>query len=321
MLRCTRFHAGGSSEIAEDDVLDSLRGVPEDSFVWLALSPARLDLLHDAARVLELPQLAVDNAAHPHQRARIEQYPNCVYLVLKVLSYTESTSQISTGDVVLFLTPNALITVVHGTEDPTAEARRRAADLPELLDSGPRAAAYLVTDTVVNAYLSAADQLRGDLTELEQRVFAPGRDDVTPDLYSLKREVLEARDAVEPLLPVAHRLVQPNNGEAGPLRHHFRDVANHLLRVGRDLSSCDELLTSVLDAQFSRAGLWQNEDMRKISAWAAIALVPTIVGGIYGMNFENMPELHWSFGYPLAILVIIGACTGLYAALRHNRWL
>ncbi|MER7078714.1 magnesium transporter [Saccharopolyspora kobensis] len=321
MLRCTRFHAGGSSAIADEDVLDSLRNVPEDGFVWLEVPPSRLDVLRDAARVLDLPRLAVENAAHDHQRARVEHYSNCEHVVLKVLGYTEATSAVSTGEVTLFLTPKVLVTVVQGTGDPAAEAHRRAADHPELLGAGPRAAAYLIADTVVDAYLSISAELRSDLTGLEHRVFAPGRDDVTPDLYALKREVLEARDAVEPLLPVAHRLVQPDNGEPGLLRQHFRDVAHHVLRAGRELQSCDELLTSVLDAQFSRAGLWQNEDMRKISAWGAIALVPTIVGGIYGMNFEHMPELHWGLGYPLAIAVIVGVCGGLYAALRRNHWL
>ncbi|KAA5836241.1 magnesium and cobalt transport protein CorA [Saccharopolyspora hirsuta] len=321
MLRCTRFHSGGSSAIAEDDVLDSLRNPPEDGFVWLEVPPTRSDVLRDAARVLDLPRLAVANAAHPHQHARVEHYPDCDHVILKVLSYTEATSAVGTGELIMFLTSKVLITVVHGPEDPTAGAHRRAADHPELFDSGPRAAAYLLADTVVDAYLTASAELRADLTRLEQRVFAPGRDDVTEDLYALKREVLTARDAVEPLLPVAHRLVQPDNGEPGLLGQHFRDVAHHVLRAGRDLRSCDELLTSALDAQFSRAGLWQNEDMRKISAWAAIALVPTIVGGVYGMNFEHMPELHWAFGYPLAIAVILAVCGCLYAALRHNRWL
>ncbi|GAA4611197.1 magnesium and cobalt transport protein CorA [Saccharopolyspora hordei] len=321
MVRCTRFHVCGSSAIPEDEVLDALRTVPDGSFLWLEVPPGQLDVLRAAARVLQLPHLAVHHAAHPHQRARAEHYAHCDHLVLKVLGYAEATSSVSTGDVVLFLTPSVLITVVHGAEDPTPEVHRRAADHPELLGAGPRALAYLLVDVVVGDYLTIASELRADLTRLEQRVFAPGRDDVTPDLYALKREVLEARDAVEPLEPVAHRIVQPEDSDPDQLRQHVRDVAHRVLRVGRELESCDELLTSALDAQFARAGLWQNEDMRKISAWAAIALVPTTVGGIYGMNFRHMPELNWTFGYPLALAVILAVCAVLYTTFRRNHWL
>ncbi|MEV0696424.1 magnesium and cobalt transport protein CorA [Saccharopolyspora sp. NPDC050389] len=321
MLRCTRFRDGRPEDIPGGEALDALRDVPDDAFVWLEVPPERFDLLHEVARLLELPALAVEDAVRAHQRAKFERYPGCEFVVLKVLGYAEETSTVSTSELMMFLTERVLITVRHGGQDPTTEAHRRAADRPDLVALGTRAMVYLLTDAVVDSYLAIAAELGEDLIALEQRVFAPNRDDPTEDLYSLKREVLEFRDAVEPLLPVAHRLIRQDNGVPGLLGQHFRDVADHVLRAGRQVGSYDELLNSVLAAQFARAGLWQNEDMRKISAWAAIALIPTVVGAIYGMNFENMPELHWAFGYPLALLLMVCLCCVIYALLRRNRWL
>ncbi|MCI2423594.1 magnesium and cobalt transport protein CorA [Saccharopolyspora sp. K220] len=321
MLRCTRFHNSDSAEIAEEDIFDALRQVPEDAFVWLEVPPERFDVLREAARLLDLPRLAVENAMQGHQRAKIEPYPGCLFIALKVLGYHEGTSAVRISGLVMLVSGRVLITVRHGDEDPATEAHRRAADRRDLLTHGPLAVVYLLADTVVDAYLAVSAELAKDLVALEQRVFAAGRDDPTAELYALKREVLEFREAVEPLLPVAHRFKSPEGGARGVLGHHFRDVADHVVRAGREVLSYDELLNSVLAAQFSRAGLWQNEDMRKISAWAALALVPTIVGAIYGMNFEYMPELHWVFGYPLALLVIVGVCWALYATFRRNGWL
>ncbi|MGW3467093.1 magnesium and cobalt transport protein CorA [Saccharopolyspora sp. NPDC000995] len=321
MLRCTRFRDGHPEDIPSGEALDALRAVPDDAFVWLEVPPARLDLLHEVAQLLDLPALAVEDAVRAHQRAKFERYPGCAFIVLKMLDYAQHASAVSTSEVMLFLTDRVLVTVRHGDQDPATEAHRRAAERPDLLALGPHAAVYLLADVVVDSYLAIAAELGKDLVALERRVFAPNRDDPTEDLYSLKREVLEFRDAVEPLVPVAQHLIQPGNGEPGLLGQHFRDVADHVLRAGREVRSYDELLNSVLAAQFSRAGLWQNEDMRKISAWAAIALVPTIVGAIYGMNFEKMPELHWSFGYPAALLLIIVLCCAVYAGFRRNGWL
>ncbi|MGP4018638.1 magnesium and cobalt transport protein CorA [Saccharopolyspora sp. 5N708] len=321
MLRCTRFRNGDSEEIAEADVFEALRTVPEDAFIWLDLPPERFDVLHEAAQLLALPRLAVENAVQAHQRAKIEPYPGCLFVVLKVLGYHEATSTVSISELMLLLSDRVLISVRHGDGDPSAEAHRRAAERPDLVAHGRLAVVYLLADAVVDGYLAISAELGKDLVALEQRVFAPGRDDPTAELYSLKREVLDFRDAVEPLLPIAHRFRSPEGPVQGVLGHHFRDVADHVLRAGREALSYDELLNSVLAAQFSRTGLWQNEDMRKISAWAAIALVPTIVGSIYGMNFNYMPELHWVFGYPLALLLIVGACCGLYATFRRNGWL
>jgi magnesium transporter len=321
MVRCTRFRGGDSEEIAEDEVLDALRAVPDGAFVWLEVPPDRFDVLRDVAGPLNLPALAVRGAMQPHQRAKFERYPGCVFIVLKVLGYAEATSTVSTSELVLLLTDRVLVSVRHGDQDPATEAHRRAAARPDLIALGPQAVVYLLADTVADAYLAISAELGKDLVELEQRVFAPDRDDPSADLYALKREVLTFRDAVEPLLPVARELNRPDNGEPGLLGQHFRAVADHVLRADHEVRSTDELLNSALAAQFSRAELWQNEDMRKISAWAAIALVPTIVGAIYGMNFEHMPELHWAFGYPLAIVVIVAACCALYVTFRRSNWL
>jgi magnesium transporter len=180
---------------------------------------------------------------------------------------------------------------------------------------------HAVLDTVVDSYTEAAVQVRTDLTALERRVFSPERDDLTEQIYTLKREVLEFRDAVQPLVPVVQDFAGPHAGWPEEMLPYFRDVADHMHRTDTEVRSLDELLNSALDAHLARVGTWQNDDMRRISAWAAILATPTLVAGIYGMNFAHMPELSWTYGYPLAITVMAGAAALLHRTFRRNGWL
>jgi magnesium transporter len=190
-----------------------------------------------------------------------------------------------------------------------------------MLRFGPVAVLHAVLDTVVDSYTKAAVQVRTDLTALERRVFSSDRDDLTEEIYSLKREVLEFRDAVQPLAPVVQDFAGPHAGWHEEMLPYFRDVADHLHRTDTEVRSLDELLNSALDAHLARVGTWQNDDMRRISAWAAILATPTLVAGIYGMNFAHMPELSWTYGYPLAITVMAGAAAVLHRTFRRNGWL
>jgi magnesium transporter len=232
---------------------------------------------------------------------------------------TWNSEVVETGEIMLFMGENFVVSVRHGTVGALAQVRARLESRPELLCHGPAAVLYAVADAVVDGHLAVADAVEGDVDEIEGQVFAPrvGRD--VGGVYQFKREVLEFRRAVVPLVgPLAELREAP---EMAAFTDELRDVDDHLQRVAEQVAGFDELLNALLGSQLARVSVQQNDDMRKISAWVAIAAVPTMLAGIYGMNFDHMPELHWTFGYPLVLLVMITACTGLYRAFRKSGWL
>lgn len=305
--------------------------------VWLELTDAYPDLLRETAELLSLPGIAVRGALRPRKRARFEHYPRCALFVLKMLHHPAlgpdgddaddgadtsacTGTSVDAGELALLATEQVVLTYRSGPVEPLDRAHQRATEHAHSLEPGAAALAYLITDVLVDDYGEISGRLAHDLVELEGRVFAPNRDDVSVDLFALKRKILTCQDAVEPLLPTAHDLVSRSDGP-DPVRQHFRDVADRLIRIATEARTTGELLDSVLNVQFSRASLWQNEDMRRISAWGAIALVPTIIASMYGMNFQHMPELEWTAGYPLVLLVVLVACLALYLNFRRNDWL
>ncbi|MFJ9789594.1 magnesium and cobalt transport protein CorA [Streptomyces globosus] len=303
-------------------VLKELRELEAHRFGWVRLDdPTEAELVGLAAE-LGLHPLAVEDALHPRQRPKSETFGDVLAIALKTLWYVPRGNAVETGQVMLFAGPRYVLTVRHGPADPAGEAARRLGDDPALLRYGPLAVVHAVLDVVVDAYGDAAGKARAALTRLEDSVFSVDRTDVTEDIYSLKREVREFRDAVQPLVPVVHGLLnrgeEPYPAQALP---YLRDVADHLARTDTEVRTLDELLNAVLDAQQARVASWQNDDMRRISAWAAIFAVPTMVAGVYGMNFRHMPELGWSYGYPLALGIMAAASGLLYRAFRRNGWL
>ncbi|MFF4656258.1 magnesium and cobalt transport protein CorA [Streptomyces sp. NPDC001381] len=302
-------------------VLDSLKRVTGGEFCWVHLDDPGPGDVQELAGPLGLHPLAVEDAGEAHQRPKRERYGDVLAVALKTLWYVEDGSEVETGEVMVFTGPRFALTVRHGAADPTAEAARRLRADPPLLRFGPAAVLHAVLDTVVDSYTEAAVQIRTGLAALERRVFSPEREDLTEEIYSLKREVLEFRDAVQPLVPVAQDFAGPHAEWSEEMLPYFRDVADHLHRTDTEVRSQDELLNSALDAHLARVGTWQNDDMRRISAWAAILATPTLVAGVYGMNFAQMPELSWAYGYPLAIAVMVGAAALLHRAFRRNGWL
>lgn len=305
-------------------VLKRLRGLDEGEFAWVRLAGPSEDELVELAEELGLHPLAVEDALHGRQRPKRERFGDILAVALKTLRYVEEESAVETGDIMIFVGPRSVLTVSHGPIDPCAEAARRLDTAPDMLRHGPRAVLHAVLDVAVDAYSDAARRVRATLNRLEDEVFSTTRVDHTENIYSLKREVREFRDAVQPLVPVVQGLL---SGDPGEKDHHaeiapyIRDVADHLHRADIEVRTLDELLDSVLGAQQARVGTWQNDDMRRISAWAAIFAVPTMVAGVYGMNFEHMPELGWTYGYPLAVLLMALAAGALYRAFRRNGWL
>ncbi|MBW5423140.1 magnesium transporter CorA [Streptomyces sp. BG9H] len=310
-------HVAESSESA----LKRLRDAPEGSFGWIRLADPSAQEVEALADELGLHPLAVEDAVQAHQRPKRERYDEVLSVSLKTLRYVEETSQIESGDAMIFLGPRFVLTVCHGQADPATEAAERLARDPALLALGPLAVLHAVLDVTVDTYTVIAAAVRDDLTDLERRVFSPGRGEVIEEVYSLKREVLEFRDAVQPLVPVVQEFAGPRSGWPEEALPYFRDVADHVHRTDTEVRSLDELLNSVLDAHLAQVGARQNDDMRTISAWAAIFALPTLIAGVYGMNFAHMPELQWTYGYPAAIALMVGACTALHRVFRRNGWL
>ncbi|GAA2408278.1 magnesium/cobalt transporter CorA [Streptomyces glaucosporus] len=302
-------------------VLDRLADLKRGEFGWIHLDGPDQAELEELSGHLGLHPLAVEDAVQAHQRPKRERYGDVLAVALRTLLYIEDGSEVETGEVMVFLGPRFALTARHGPADPAPEAERRLRTDPGTLRFGPAAVLHAVLDVVVDSYNDAAVQVRADLTDLERCVFSSARDDVTEEIYSLKREVVEFRDAIQPLVPVVREFAASRDGWPEGVLPYFRDVADHAHRADTEVRSLDELLNSVLDAHLARVGTWQNDDMRRISAWAAILAIPTMVAGVYGMNFSHMPELSWTYGYPLAIGAMAVAAGLLYRAFRRNGWL
>ncbi|MFB6510419.1 magnesium and cobalt transport protein CorA [Streptomyces virginiae] len=304
--------------------LKRLRDLGDGEFAWVRLVDPSDGHLVQLAEEMGLHSLAVEDALHGQQRPKRERFGDVLAIALKTLRYVEDETSVETGDIMIFAGPHSVLTVSHGPINPCVEAARRLDADPDMLRVGPWAVLHAVLDVAVDAYSDAARRVRATLNRLEDEVFSTSRVDHTEGIYSLKREVREFRDAVQPLVPVVQGLLSGGPGEKDhqpKIAPYIRDVADHLHRTDIEVRTLDELLDSVLGAQQARVGTWQNDDMRRISAWAAIFAIPTMVAGVYGMNFEHMPELGWTYGYPLAVGLMALAAGALYRAFRRNGWL
>ncbi|HEU5155554.1 MAG TPA: magnesium/cobalt transporter CorA [Streptosporangiaceae bacterium] len=323
MIVDSAIYCNGHRETVTGDISDALDAARArgDCFIWIGLhepTQEEFDLVKDE---LHLHPLAVEDAVKAHQRPKLERYDDSIFVVLKTVHYIEATSDIEVGEIMLFVGHDFVITVRHGEGNPLGSVRQRLEAEPDLLARGPGSVLYGICDLVVDTYGTVAHSLEVDIIALERRVFHPDRGDVTEDIYALKREVLEFRAAEDPLIPAVEEIVKGKVEVCATTIEYFRDVLDHLLRVDATVDSHNELLTNVLSAHLALVGAQQNEDMRKISAWAAILAVPTMVAGIYGMNFDHMPELHWTFGYPFIFFAIAVACAYLYRRFKRSGWL
>ncbi|NYH55311.1 MULTISPECIES: magnesium/cobalt transporter CorA [Nocardiopsis] len=317
------YHHGQWQDIEGDisDTFDRAREDEDDCFVWIGLHEPTEGEFSLIEEELTLHPLAVEDALTAHQRPKMERYGETLFVVVKTLSYREATSDVEVGEVMLFLGEDFVVSVRHGAADPFGRVRERLEAEPALLAAGPAAVLYGVCDEIVDHYGVVVHQIESDIIELERVVFRPRGADVTEDIHHLKREVLEFRSAESPLIPVLQEITKGRIHRFEHTREYFRDVLDHLLRVNDGVGDHNELLTSALTAHLALLGKQQNEDVRKISSWAAVIAIPTMIAGFYGMNFDHMPELHWLFGYPIVMGVMVGASALAYHRLRRNGWL
>jgi magnesium transporter len=315
-------HAAALSKVRE------LEQAGKDAFVWIGLHEPDEHQMQAVADVFSLHELAVEDAVHAHQRPKLERYDKTLFLVLKTVNYVEHESVanareiVETGEIMIFVGPDFVVTVRHGEHGKLAGVRKRMDASPAILKLGPYAVMHAIADHVVDSYLDVTDLIETDIDAMEEEIFSPRTKTNIECIYLLKREVVELRRAVGPLTLALQRMGTDHNDLISiEVRRYMRDVLDHNIQASDRITSYDDMLSSLVQAAVGKVAMQQNIDMRKISAYVAIAAVPTALAGIYGMNFDHMPELHQVWGYPAVLLVMLVVCTVLYRTFRRSHWL
>lgn len=315
-------HAAAVNKVRE------LQATGQKAFVWIGLHEPDEFQMQSVADVFGLHELAVEDAVHAHQRPKLERYDTTLFLVLKTINYVEHESVenareiVETGEIMVFVGPEFVVTVRHGDHSGLAGVRKRLDSAPAILKLGSFAVMHAIADHVVDSYLDVTDLIETDIDAMEEDVFSPRSRSGIESIYLLKREIVEMRRAVGPLTQALSRMLTDHNDLISvEVRRYMRDVLDHNVIASERVASYDEMLSSLVQAALGKIAVQQNIDMRKISAWVAIAAVPTALAGIYGMNFDNMPELHWAWGYPAILCVMAVVCFVLYRTFRRNNWL
>jgi magnesium transporter len=334
IVDCAIYRNGSRTDGPEDfsDALDEARATG-DAFLWIGLHEPSEKEFSLVTSEFGLHPLAVEDALTAHQRPKLEVYDDSLFVVLKTTTYEPESDTVTTGELMVFIGDSFVVTVRHGEGSALSVVRSRLEHEPEVMKHGPTAVLYAVSDAVVDHYIEVAAELQIDLEEVEAEVFTPTSDGRASErssraqttaarIYNFKRQVLEFRRATGPLATPMQKLTGTGvpfvDGKSRPF---FRDVNDHLTHANEMVEGLDRLLSDILSAHLAQMGVRQNDDMRKISAWAAMAAVPTMVAGIYGMNFEHMPELHWIWSYPAVIALMLVVVLGLHRQFKRRGWL
>jgi magnesium transporter len=324
-----------SSPVTLAETFRELREQPA-GMAWIGLArPTEAELLSLAAE-FDLHPLAVEDAMEAHQRPKLERYGGTLFVVLSAARYLDAPEEVDFGELHVFVGPDFVITVRHGAAPDLSAVRRRMEESPELLKLGPEAVLYAILDAVVDGYLPVVSGVQNDIDEIETEVFR-GDPEVSRRIYGLSREMVEFQRATRPLVGMLHALMAgfSKYGTDEELQRYLRDVADHVTHTSERVDGFRQALADILTVNatlvtqqqnaemraLAEAGFEQNEEIKKISSWAAILFAPTLVGTIYGMNFEDMPELGWSFGYPFAIGLMGVVCVSLYVIFKRRDWL
>ena len=320
VVNCAAYADGRRvADVAVDDISDLLK--QPDRFLWVGLHEPTEALLKQIQGEFGLHDLAVEDALRAHQRPKLEEYGDCLFLVLRTAQRVDDAVQF--GETHVFAGPRYVVSVRHGPSLSYAAVRARCESTPGLLRRGPGFVLYALMDFVVDNYFPIVDALEDGLERLEEEIFHETFDRrTTQRIYDFKRDLVGLKRAVAPLMELCNRLVRFDNAVVPEdTRVYFRDVYDHVLRINETVDNMRELLTTALEANLSLVSVAQNEVTKQLAAWAAILGVPTAIAGIYGMNFEVMPELHWRYGYAAVWTVMIATCTGLYTGFKRAGWL
>ncbi|MCI3271444.1 magnesium and cobalt transport protein CorA [Streptomyces cylindrosporus] len=324
-----------SSPATLTETFRELRETPS-GMAWIGLArPTESELLSLAAE-FDLHPLAVEDAMEAHQRPKLERYGETLFVVLRAARYLDAPEEVDFGELHVFVGPDFVITVRHGAAPDLSAVRRRMEETPELLKLGPEAVLYAILDAVVDGYAPVVAGVQNDIDEIETEVFR-GDPAVSRRIYELSREMVEFQRATRPLVGMLHGLIAgfSKYGTDEELQRYLRDVADHVTHTSERVDGFRQALTDILTVNatlvtqqqnaemraLAEAGFEQNEEIKRISSWAAILFAPTLVGTIYGMNFDHMPELHWLLGYPFAVLLMAAICGSLYIIFKRKDWL
>ena len=322
VVACAAY-AGGHrvSNVALDDISEVIK--QDDRFVWIGLYEPDEALLRQVQAEFGLHDLAIEDAHLAHQRPKLERYGDSIFIALRTAQPDREQRRIAFGETHLFVGARYVVSVRHGASLSYADVRTRCEATPHLLAKGPAFVLHAIMDFVVDQYFPIVDGLEDDLEALEEEIFNERISRVTTmRIYTLKRDLLEVKRGVSPLVDMCNRLMRPGIDlipeDATP---YFRDVYDHAVRINEKVDGLRELLSTALEANLSLTTIAQNEATKRITGWAAIFAVPTMIAGVYGMNFKFMPELEWRYGYPMVMVVTLGLCGFLYYRFKRSGWL
>ena len=294
----------------------------EGGFVWLGLAEPTQMEFDKIVGDFRFHPLAIEDAVNAKQRPKFEEYPGVQFCVLKTVFYDEEKSLVSTGEIFCFIGEYFIVVVRHGDGAPLKNTRQVLESNPEHLAKGPYAVLHAVIDHVIDCYIDIAAELEADVVQVENEVFNERKKTNSAAIYFLKREIIEFRHAIDPLLSPLQKLASEGAAHVpNTLTPFFRDTLDHLSRASDAAAGLDSLLVSALQADMAHVQVQQNADMRKITSYVALASVPTMVAGIYGMNFDFMPELRWKFGYPVVVGSLVLLTAILYRKFKKSGWL
>jgi magnesium transporter len=310
-----------AGDVDLDDIAGALR--EPEGFVWIGLYEPSKEVLRSVQAALGLHDLAVEDAHRAHQRPKLEIYGESVFVVVRTVQMDSSGARVVFGETHFFVGPRYLVSVRHGSSLSYADVRARAEASPQLLVKGPGYVLYMLMDFIVDQYFPVIDRLTEELQATEERVFRDAFSrETTSQFHDLRRQLLAIKSAISPLIDICNRLMRFDLGLVPEdTRLYFRDVYDHAIRLNEMVDTLRELLSSAIEAGLAYVSIEQNEAMKRFAGWAAILAVPTMVAGVYGMNFEFMPELHWRFGYPTVVGATFGLCVFLYVRFKRANWL
>lgn len=322
------WYVDGVRQDCADLSVASRRARAGEGFVWLGLKePSDADL-EDFAQEFHLHPLAIEDAVEGHTRSKLEQFGDTLFMVISTVAYidheeiTDSSEIVSTGQMMIFLGQHFVLTVRRGEQSELGGLRNRLEAEPKRLAHGPAGVLYAIADKIIDDYLEVVAGFEEDIDEVEARVFSRQGQGEVDRVYQLKRELIEFKRSVIPLGPPLQHLATRSFAAVGEeSRAYFRELSDHHVEAREAIASFDEVLATILQASLARASVADNEDMRKISGWVAIIAVPTMIAGVYGMNFDWMPELHWKYSYFLVLGLMALLMVALYLGFKRNRWL
>jgi magnesium transporter len=294
----------------------------DDAVAWIDLYEPTQEEFESVAQELELSPRVIEGAIKPQQRPKLVRYGDSLFVVLKTARYLDEPEKVEFSEVHVLVGKDFIVTVRYEEIPALEEVRRRLEGEPESLRQGPQPILREIMDQIVDDYEPVLEGLGTDIQEVEDEVFGGNADDVSQRIYELSRELVQFQRATSPLARSLERGGERNEHDIDPeLRSYLRELHDRVLRVEEPTEGFRDMLSDILVVNLTLIGVRQNDQTKKISAWAAILIVPTLITGIYGMNFDFMPELHWTFGYPLALALMVSISVGLYAVFRHVRWL